>query len=461
MTEQNQQDDFDDGFTDSVDETAEQPREAMASRGGGLMKPLLSVVALAVVTGAGFFGYKTFLAPAQPLNLAEMQTTGMPAPMPEAAVSDVANAPSLDASLPDGIAPAPVNPEVPTDGATVNNPEMPGSSLETPVGTTPNPLNEMPMPEQVAGAGQDNMMPSPDMAVSDMGAPQVDLMGAATTPETTGGNTDPAALNRPAVGDEAVQNPVMSETQALHNATPADAPEVTQTATDQTADQAAMVRPDEMALDGGVASENVAPEMASGSETMPMPAVTEGVTVAPSSEQAPAMETASMTQTEETSMPAPAVAEVEALNEELSSKAEELADLKSQNTALQKEIDRLKAERSASSSSTQDHAKAKPTTKRSSARPSKKATKAKVETSPAQAARAFSEKMRSAENRVPYVLRSAQPGVAWVSTSDMGDDLKEVRVGQFLKGYGQISAIVRDQNGAWVVKTQEGEIRRN
>jgi hypothetical protein len=482
MTEQNQQDDFDDGFTDAPEEQIGEPNSPFKPEGrsGGLLKPLMSLVALAVVTGAGFFGYKMFLAPSEPLDLTAMQqASGQQAAgevAPEAAatstptdpamVSENAAAGTVEGTL-GGAMPAPLSAEaaggnMADPSAVVNAPVTDGQVINGQV--TEGIATDMPMVgEMPSGIASAEAMPeqATNALAADLTAiapAQVDLMADPSAQVSAENQVALENNQAPVMGanDDAVIQPPAPESMQM------DAQ--TMQATMPEAQVGGLDRPIEM---DGASTEQVTEALVNNGVSSA--AVAETVTVAPdvtlTTEVEPAMPSQEVmvggevakSQPVDTDISSAQVTEdMSALQQELAAKADELIALQAQNTALQREVAQLKATR-AQETAVKPRQKAEKTESRKAKPP----RKAKAEKRPADKARAFSEKMRAAENRVPYILRSAQPGVAWVSTEAMGDDLQEVRVGQFLKGYGQISAIVRDQDGQWVVKTQEGDIRRN
>jgi len=61
------------------------------------------------------------------------------------------------------------------------------------------------------------------------------------------------------------------------------------------------------------------------------------------------------------------------------------------------------------------------------------------------------------EAKPVWVLRSASPGQAWVSTSATSSDLKQLQVGDSLAGIGRVTAI-QHQGDDWVVQGTQGSI---
>ena len=57
-----------------------------------------------------------------------------------------------------------------------------------------------------------------------------------------------------------------------------------------------------------------------------------------------------------------------------------------------------------------------------------------------------------------WVLRAASPGQAWVATSAVSRDLKQLHVGDSLPGIGRVTAI-QQQGDAWLVQGTTGTIR--
>ena len=58
---------------------------------------------------------------------------------------------------------------------------------------------------------------------------------------------------------------------------------------------------------------------------------------------------------------------------------------------------------------------------------------------------------------VKWVLKAAKPGVAWVAKKG-SDDLRMVETGDSLTGLGDVTAIIRDSSGAWMVEGTKGRI---
>lgn len=74
---------------------------------------------------------------------------------------------------------------------------------------------------------------------------------------------------------------------------------------------------------------------------------------------------------------------------------------------------------------------------------------------PARAGKAAAEK--SVARQVKWVLKSAKPGMAWVAEKG-SNELKTVVVGDILTGIGQVTGIVKDSSGRWVVNGTKGYI---
>ncbi|MCK5555022.1 MAG: hypothetical protein KAI76_02190 [Alphaproteobacteria bacterium] len=85
---------------------------------------------------------------------------------------------------------------------------------------------------------------------------------------------------------------------------------------------------------------------------------------------------------------------------------------------------------------------------------SKKASKAKKVSKVKKVRR----KVKVSRKKAPeWVLKSARPGMAWVSKKG-SSELHAVIVGEMLEGIGKINAIVKDSSGYWVVDGVSGRI---
>lgn len=121
-------------------------------------------------------------------------------------------------------------------------------------------------------------------------------------------------------------------------------------------------------------------------------------------------------------------------NEALSAKNEELARVQSDLTAAQA------AAKSAAS--------AKPTAVKTESAP-------KVDSAPKAAAKPAAAPAR----KIEWVLRSAKPGMAWVSEKG-SSEMRTVSVGDSLAGIGKVTAIATDSQGRWVVNGTRGTINQ-
>ena len=61
--------------------------------------------------------------------------------------------------------------------------------------------------------------------------------------------------------------------------------------------------------------------------------------------------------------------------------------------------------------------------------------------------------------RKTWVLRSAKPGMAWISEKN-SSELKTVSVGDNVAGIGKVTAIAKDDAGRWVVNGTSGKINQ-
>jgi len=64
-----------------------------------------------------------------------------------------------------------------------------------------------------------------------------------------------------------------------------------------------------------------------------------------------------------------------------------------------------------------------------------------------------------AAKRVTWVLRSAKPGMAWVSEKG-SNEMRTVSVGDTLSGIGKVTSIAADAQGRWVVNGTRGSINQ-
>lgn len=74
-------------------------------------------------------------------------------------------------------------------------------------------------------------------------------------------------------------------------------------------------------------------------------------------------------------------------------------------------------------------------------------------------ARASSPAIERAIAAHQWVLRSAKPGMAWVSEKG-SNELKTISVGDALAGIGRVTAIVKDSSGRWLVNGTKGRIEQ-
>lgn len=156
---------------------------------------------------------------------------------------------------------------------------------------------------------------------------------------------------------------------------------------------------------------------------------------------------------------------VEAQKTSLASLTQEFADLQQSIDAAKREQasldDSIAAAKKAAADAAANAAKApqniaKPQVKEPAAKPASKPTPrpAAVQTS---IAKPLAAQKPSAVAKVPrYVLRSAQPGRASVAQKG-ANDVRNIAVGDTLKGLGRITSIQRE-NGLWVVRGTKGRV---
>ena len=83
----------------------------------------------------------------------------------------------------------------------------------------------------------------------------------------------------------------------------------------------------------------------------------------------------------------------------------------------------------------------------------KKASRAKK----ASKAKKAKRKVQTQRKSLPWGLRAASPGKAWVSEKG-SNELRVVKQGETLEGIGKVNAIVKDSSGHWVVDGVSGRI---
>ncbi len=91
------------------------------------------------------------------------------------------------------------------------------------------------------------------------------------------------------------------------------------------------------------------------------------------------------------------------------------------------------------------------------AAPAKQETAPKAESAPVAPKKATAP--AATTNRKAWVLRSAKPGVAWVSEKG-SNEMRTISVGDTLSGIGKVTAITTDAQGRWVVNGTRGTINQ-
>lgn len=151
-------------------------------------------------------------------------------------------------------------------------------------------------------------------------------------------------------------------------------------------------------------------------------------------------------------------AAVKALEKKIGDLEKSLADLR-KNTATKADIDALKA----SLAKIEKAAAAAPaaTTKTESVKAEKTETKAAApeEAKPAPVKKATTTATKTPVARKSWVLRSAKPGMAWISEKGSGE-IKTIAVGDTVTGIGKVTAIAKDDSGRWVVSGTQGKINQ-
>jgi hypothetical protein len=127
--------------------------------------------------------------------------------------------------------------------------------------------------------------------------------------------------------------------------------------------------------------------------------------------------------------------------DDLSKKSEELSKAQADLKSAQKEA--------------KDAAKAAPKAADSSA---KADDAAKADAKPAAAVKS-TPKAAAPAKRVSWTLRSAKPGMAWVSEKG-SNEMRTVSVGDTLPGIGKVTSIATDAQGRWVVNGTRGSINQ-
>lgn len=132
-----------------------------------------------------------------------------------------------------------------------------------------------------------------------------------------------------------------------------------------------------------------------------------------------------------------------------------LADLQ-KNTATKSDIDALKTALANIEKSVADTPTA---VKPAPAKAEAKATAdEEVKSSPAKKTSVTAAK-KAPVVRKSWVLRSAKPGMAWISEKGTGE-IKTISVGDTVAGIGKVTAIAKDSSGLWVVNGTQGKINQ-
>lgn len=398
----------DEGFDEvSLDEetAAGEQQPAKKKSGAGLV----SVIAILAVLGGGTFAAVKFLGVQLPFNIPGVTPTAEVAqPETQAPASDI----TASADLPQDSLPP--QPEVP---ATDNAGEDMGFGETADAGATdtaaPTTGSSLPNLGISGDSSQDAAINPPwDGAgtTDSAAAPAADTPAAdtaATTPADTGNIVDPFAMAG------AQQDVTQAVNDAASTAAAGAAPEVV--------DPFAAV---------GTAADTAA-------TTQTAPAVTETATAAPAADPAQAARTA-----------------------ELEKKVAELEkSLAAADKALKKANDDLAASQKQLTEKTDALAKAKTDAKSETKAAAKEEAPAKAEPVKAASKPATAKKEAAPAQRKAWVLRSAKPGMAWVSEKG-SNEMRTIAVGDTLSGIGKVTAITTDAQGRWMVNGTRGTINQ-
>lgn len=397
----------DEGFDEvSLDEeiAAEEAPAKKKKSGGGLV----SVIAILAVLGGGTFAAVKYLGVQLPFDIPGLTQTASktPAAQPPSSITATADLPQ------DSLPP---QPDVADTGFGVSD---------------------------TASADV-----SPSSVLPDLGIPNDPSQDATITPPWDGGNTDTAAADASgtssgtADGNNAdVIDPFAMSAQDVTDAV--NNSDATVTAPVETA-----VVPEQQAP----AAEVVDPFASVPVETKPVE------TAAPSAETF-VTETPAQTAVNDSAQAA-RVAELEKKVAELEK------SLAAADKSLKKANDDLSSAQAKLSEKTEALAKAQADAKAVKAAPK---TESKAETAveaPAKTETAVKAEAKPVQKaaapavRQAWVLRSAKPGVAWVSEKG-SNEMRTISVGDTLSGIGKVTAITTDASGRWVVNGTRGSIQQ-
>lgn len=411
----------DEGFDEvSLDEetAAAEAQPAKKKSGGGLV----SVIAILAVLGGGTFAAVKFFGVQLPFNIPGLTPTEQVAQQTAAPAQSEMTA---TADLPQDSLPP--QPEIPADDSFAAAGEgLPGETAGDVDATTAEvgPTSVLPDLGISAETSQDADI-SPPWGET---APATTENAPADAPATVVGNNNAADSNIVdpfAVGTQDVTADVNNAGHAAGMATQA-AP----------AGNAEVVDP--FAVGATPAETAATPDT-----SVPATAETTSVTATTSAPAADAAQTARTSELEKK------VADLE----------KSLADAEK---ALKKANDDLASTQKQLSEKTDALAKTKTdtkaaTTKAADAQPAAVTeTAAKAEKDEAKPA---AKKAATAPARKAWVLRSAKPGIAWVSEKG-SNEMRTVSVGDTLSGIGKVTAITTDAQGRWVVNGTRGTINQ-
>lgn len=406
------EEEFDDATLD--DETgaaADEPAPAKKKSGGGMV----AVLAVLVLLGGGGVAAVKFLNIPLPFDIPGLTPAPQAAsmaqqqqqPAPETAIQTAA----ADLGL-DGLPPQPAAPQDDFGG-------LPGA-----IGGFD--------PDQSVTAGADTGGIAP---------PQNDPWGLA-------GGTAPAQLPQETAQESQIVDPFAfgqsaSDTVAIPDSAPGD-----------------NIAADPFGI--GAPAETGAPALASGTDA------DTGKVVDPFATQATATGAADSAPAADVTAPvsgdnAADKARIAALEKELAAAKKSLSDsdaaLKKAQADLVKKADELARAQTDLKAAQQA---AKDAAKTAAAKPAAGAAKTADDVKPAAAAApkpAAAPKAAAPVRSVSWVLRSAKPGMAWVSEKG-SNEMRTVSVGDTLAGIGKVTSIATDAQGRWVVNGTRGSINQ-
>lgn len=404
----------DEGFDEvSLDEetAAAEEKPAKKKSGGGLV----SVIAILAVLGGGTFAAVKFLGVQLPFNIPGLTPTEQVAQQTAAPVPSEMTA---SADLPqDSLPPQPAVPATDEFGA-----DSAGLG-------------------ETANAGAAPADASPASVLPDLGLTADTSQEAGITPPWGGADTpaaDAAADAAPVVQGHAADNNIVDPFAV-------GTQDVTAAVNDAAAAADAAAAP-------AATAEVVDPFAAAGTAA-----------------DAAATAATDAASTAATPVPAAADPAQAARTAELEKKVAELEkSLADADKALKKANDDLAASQKELTAKTDALAKAGADAKTAAKTEAKSATKAetKAETAVKTDTSAQTESKPAAKKaaapaaaRKAWVLRSAKPGVAWVSEKG-SNEMRTVSVGDTLSGIGKVTAITTDAQGRWVVNGTRGSINQ-